>query len=78
VTEIAASRTTDTYKPVGFAQGWTGHCGNVAIAEKLFFFENARIFVFKTAWHFSDIFREIEADSFYRHLRLLLINMRLF
>jgi hypothetical protein len=38
-------------------QGWTGHCGNAAIAAS--FFENARLF--KNAWHFKDIFREFEA-----------------
>jgi hypothetical protein len=30
----------------------------VAIANRLFL--NARLFVFKNAWHFKDIFREIE------------------
>jgi hypothetical protein len=39
-------------------QGQTGHCGNAAIAVKLFFIENARLF-FKNTWHFKNIFEDI-------------------
>jgi hypothetical protein len=38
----------------------TGHCGNVAIAARIFFRECVAFFS-KNAWHFKDIFREIEA-----------------
>jgi hypothetical protein len=36
-----------------------GHCGNAAIATRLFF-ENARLFL-KIAWHFNNICRKFEA-----------------
>jgi hypothetical protein len=49
----------DSSKESGPDQERTGHCGNAAIASRLFF-ENVRLF-FKNAWHFKDIFREFEA-----------------
>jgi hypothetical protein len=63
------------------SHGRTGHCGNVAISARRFF-ENARLF-FKSAWHFEDILREIEAffnncEGLRGFLNTFLVEMRLF
>jgi hypothetical protein len=58
----------------GQEQGWTGNCGNAAIAARLFF-ENVRLFL-KNVWHFKDIL--IVFKTFSEKLRLFLINLRVF
>jgi hypothetical protein len=45
---------------INFYQRQTGHCGNAAIATRLYFLRKRGLFL-KNAWKFKDIFSRFEA-----------------
>jgi hypothetical protein len=62
--------------------GWTGHCGNAAIATRLYFSECEAFFLKKT-WHFNDIFRQflkisILFEDIFREIEAFLIILKVF